>query len=123
MTPTNERVSLADIQPHKRNYNRHPASQVERIATSLRKFGQVRSIVVWRNTILAGHGVVEAAHSLGWTEIAADVLPADYPEHLALAYVAADNQLGKSNSETSSATRKRTPARSNIFFTDCISTD
>lgn len=86
---------MAEVKAHKRNYNRHPAVQVERIATSLRKFGQVRSIVVWRNTILAGHGVVEAAKSLGWREIAADVLPDEYPEHLALAYVAADNELGR----------------------------
>ncbi len=95
VNPENRRVKLAEIAPHKRNYNRHPASQVERIAASLRKFGQVRSIVVWRSTILAGHGVVEAARSLGWTEVAADVLPDEYPEHLALAYVAADNELGR----------------------------
>jgi ParB-like chromosome segregation protein Spo0J len=95
VTPVNQRVALADIAPHERNYNRHPADQVKRIAASLRKFGQVRSIVVWRNTILAGHGVVEAARSFGWKEITADVLPDTYPEHLALAYVAADNELAR----------------------------
>lgn len=95
MTPKNVRVALATLRPHPRNYNRHPASQIERIAASLRKFGQVRSIVVWRSTILAGHGVVEAARALGWTELNADVLPDEYPEHLALAYVAADNELGR----------------------------
>jgi hypothetical protein len=95
MKPTNRRIPLADLQPHPHNYNRHPAKQIKRIATSLRKFGQVRSIVVWRNTILAGHGVVEAARSMKWNEIAADVLPDEYPEHLALAYVAADNELGR----------------------------
>ena len=95
VTPVNQRVALADIAPHERNYNRHPADQVRRIAHSLRKFGQVRSIVVWRSTILAGHGVVEAARSLGWKEITADVLPDTYPEHLALAYVAADNELAR----------------------------
>ena len=95
MTPTNQRVKLAGIKTHSRNYNRHPAKQIERIAMSLRKFGQVRSIVVWQNTILAGHGVVEAAKSLGWQSIVADVLPDEYPEHLALAYVAADNELSR----------------------------
>lgn len=93
MKPTNKRMLIADLRPHPNNYNRHPAKQIKRIATSLRKFGQVRSIVVWQNTILAGHGVTEAARSIGWTEIAADVLPDEYPEHLALAYVAADNEL------------------------------
>jgi len=95
VTLVNQRVALADIAPHERNYNRHPADQIKRIAASLRKFGQVRSIVVWRSTILAGHGVVEAARSLGWNEITADVLPDDYPEHLALAYIAADNELAR----------------------------
>jgi DNA modification methylase len=93
--PTNQMVALADIAPHPRNYNRHPAAQVRKLAQSLRKFGQVRSVVVWRSTILAGHGVVEAAKSLNWQHIRADVLPDDYPEHLALAYVAADNELAR----------------------------
>jgi DNA modification methylase len=95
MLPTNQLVALADLAPHPRNYNRHPAAQVRKLAQSLRKFGQVRSVVVWRSTILAGHGVVEAAKSLKWQHIRADVLPDDYPEHLALAYVAADNELAR----------------------------
>ena len=88
-------MALAGLAPHPQNYNRHPVQQVTRLAKSLEKFGQVRSVVVWRSTILAGHGVVEAARVLKWTEIRADVLPDDYPEHLALAYVAADNELAR----------------------------
>lgn len=88
-------VGLAELRPHPRNYNKHPAAQVERLRASLRKFGQVRSIVVWGSTILAGHGLVEAARAEGWAALRADVLPDDYPEHLALAYVAADNELGR----------------------------
>jgi len=95
ITPTNQTVSIDEYRPHPRNYNRHPATQVERIAHSLATFGQVRSIVVWNGTILAGHGVVEAAQSLGWDTLRADVLPDEYPEHLALAYVAADNELSR----------------------------
>lgn len=95
MIPASRTIALADYQPHPRNYNRHPATQVERIAKSLQKFGQVRSVVVWRSYFLAGHGVREAALSLGWDSLRADVLPDDYPEELALAYVAADNELGR----------------------------
>lgn len=95
MKPTNQRVKVAGLRAHPRNYNVHPAGQVEKLAASLRKFGQVRSIVTWRSTILAGHGVVEAARLLGWQEVSADVLPDEYPEHLALAYVAADNELAR----------------------------
>lgn len=95
MKPTNQTIQLADYTPHPRNYNRHDTRQIQRIAKSLEMFGQVRSIVVWAGYILAGHGVVEAALSLGWAELRADVLPDGYPEELALAYIAADNELGR----------------------------
>lgn len=95
MTPISRIIHLADYHPHPRNYNRHSATQVERIAKSLQKFGQVRSVVVWRNFFLAGHGVREAALSLGWDSLRADVLPDEYDETLALAYVAADNELAR----------------------------
>ncbi len=95
MHTENRVVQLDALTPHDRNYNRHPPGQVRKLAKSLTKFGQVRSIVVWRSTVLAGHGVVEAARSLGWKELRADVLPDDYPDHLALAYVAADNELAR----------------------------
>ena len=95
MQPRNRDVDLDGLMPHPQNYNRHPAEQVRRLAKSLTKFGQVRSVVVWRNTLLAGHGVAEAARILNWRTVRADVLPDDYPEHLALAYVAADNELAR----------------------------
>lgn len=95
LSPVNREIILADFRPHPRNYNKHPAQQVERIAGSLQMFGQVRSVVVWRDYFLAGHGVREAALALGWATLRADVLPDDYPEELALAYVAADNELSR----------------------------
>ncbi len=95
MTNTNQTIQIAAYQPHPRNYNRHSPLQVQRIAASLNMFGQVRSVVVCRGHFLAGHGVREAALSLGWKELRADVLPDDYPEELALAYLAADNELSR----------------------------
>ena len=92
---THRTIRLSDYKPHPRNYNRHPARQIERIAASLIQFGQPRSIVVWRGYFLAGHGVAEAARSLGWETLHANVLPDDYPEHKALAYLAADNELAR----------------------------
>jgi ParB-like chromosome segregation protein Spo0J len=90
----NQVINLADLQPHSRNYNYHSDAQIARIAKSLSTFGQVRSIVMHHGTILAGHGVVEAARSLGWTEIRADVVD-DLTESQALAYVVADNELAR----------------------------
>jgi ParB-like chromosome segregation protein Spo0J len=85
---------LADLSPHPRNYNQHSDAQIARIAKSLSTFGQVRSIVIWHNTILAGHGVVMAAKSLGWDSIRADVQD-HLSEAQALAYVVADNELAR----------------------------
>jgi len=95
LTVVRQEVKIADLKAHERNYNFHGDAQIARIAKSLSTFGQVRSIVVWRMTTLAGHGVVLAAKSLGWETIRADVLPDEYPEDSALAYVVADNELAR----------------------------
>jgi ParB-like chromosome segregation protein Spo0J len=87
-------VKLDDLKPHPRNYNVHSDAQIARIAKSLQTFGQVRSIVTWRKTILAGHGVVLAASTLGWTELRADDV-SHLSEDEALAYVVADNELAR----------------------------
>ena len=50
-------IRLADYAPHPRNYNQHPPEQIEKLAASLRAFGQVRSVVVWRRWFLAGTGL------------------------------------------------------------------
>ena len=89
-------IPLADLRAHDRNYNQHSDAQIAKIAKSLATFGQVRSIVVWHNTILAGHGVVMAAKSLGWDTIRADRIAQDHlTESQALAYVVADNELAR----------------------------
>jgi ParB-like chromosome segregation protein Spo0J len=93
--PTNQVIRLADFRPHPRNYNQHPAEQIDKLAASLAAFGQVRSVVVWRGWFLAGTGLALAAQRLGWAELRADVLPDDYPETKALAYLAADNELAR----------------------------
>lgn len=93
--PANQVIRLADYAPHPRNYNQHGAEQIDKLAASLAAFGQVRSVVVWRGWFLAGTGLALAAKSLGWSELRADVLPDDYPEDRALAYLAADNELAR----------------------------
>jgi ParB-like chromosome segregation protein Spo0J len=93
-------VPIARLHPHPRNYNQHSAEQVQRIAMSLRRFGQPRSLVVWERDdgdywIIAGHGVVLGAQSESWTEIRADILPRNYPEADALAFLVADNEIAR----------------------------
>jgi DNA modification methylase len=95
VTIQNQTIRIEDYSPHPANYNRHSDDQIRRIAKSLSEFGQVRSVVIWCNYFLAGHGVREAALSLGWTELRADVLPDDWSEKKALAYLVADNELAR----------------------------
>lgn len=68
---------------------------VAAIAASYKEFGQVKPIVVRDNsdgsfTVIAGNHQLEAAKSLGWTEIAAVVLDAD--DARAVAFALADNR-------------------------------
>lgn len=88
-------IDLSEFKPHPRNYNKHPAEQIEKLRISLRKFGQVRNIVVWRKWFVAGHGVAEAAIAEGRATLRANVIPDSWSEESVLAYLVADNELGK----------------------------
>ena len=97
----NRVVALDTLTPHKRNYNRHGDAQLADLRESLRQFGQVRSVVVQadksgkRYTIVAGHGIAEAARAEGYTELRADVIPHSWSDARVLAYLAADNELAR----------------------------
>jgi len=100
-------VAIGDLVPHPQNYNTHSAGQLADLQTSLVQFGQVAALVVQAGPqadygvgdgqylVVKGHGILAAARALGWREIVADVLPADYPPEKVLAYLAADNELAR----------------------------
>ncbi len=94
-------VSVGALTPHPRNYNQHSQAQVGDLRRSLRRFGQVRSIVVQaqadpgRWLIVAGHGIVAAAKAEGMDSLRADIIPADWDDAMVLAYLAADNELAR----------------------------
>ena len=80
---------IADLRPHPRNYRRHPERQLALLRESLRIHGQQKPVVITPDgTILAGHGLVEAARLEGWIEIACHVYDGPYPE----AFLAIDNR-------------------------------
>lgn len=91
----NRIVSLDKLTPHPRNYRQHPEGQVGKLVASLARFGQGRSIVVQDGPegylIVAGHGIVEAAKKLKYTELRADILPADWSSEQVEGYLVADN--------------------------------
>jgi DNA modification methylase len=84
---------LDRLLPYARNARTHSASQVQQIAGSIARFGFNAPILVdGRDGIVAGHGRLAAARSLGLTEVPVVVL-----DHLSetdrRAYLLADNRL------------------------------
>jgi DNA modification methylase len=90
--PIEQTRGIDTLVPHPRNYNQHPPAQIERLAASLQQFGQVRPIVVHRDTIIAGHGVYMAAQHLGYSTLRATQLPDDWTDEQAMAYLVTDNE-------------------------------
>ena len=59
-------MSPWDLKPHPENPRSHPPGQVEHLVESLQRFGTYRNVVALPDgTILAGHGVVQAAKEAG----------------------------------------------------------
>ena len=93
LTPVEETRCVDELHPHERNYNQHPPEQVKRLRKSLQSFGQVRPIVITESgTIVAGHGLYEAAVAEQYHELRCTVLPNHWSEQQVVAYLVADNE-------------------------------
>ena len=94
MTPKDlEQRPIADLTPYARNSRTHSEAQVAQIAASITEFGFTNPVLVdAEGGIIAGHGRVLAAQSLGLESVPVLVL-----DHLSetqrRAYVIADNKL------------------------------
>ena len=63
-------VSVSEIRPYEKNNKKHPKSQIEDIAESIKQFGFKQPIVVDKNkVIIIGHGRFEAAKMLGFKTV------------------------------------------------------
>ncbi len=85
--------SLGDLKPAHRNPRTHTRKQLRQIADSIERFGFTNPVLVdQENRILAGHGRVAAARSLGMREVPVlcigDLSPAERK-----AYALADNKI------------------------------
>lgn len=81
------------LEPYARNSRTHSERQVEQIAASITEFGFTQPILVdGKNGIIAGHGRLLAALSLGMAEVPTIELSA-LSEAQKRAYVIADNKL------------------------------
>ena len=83
-------ISELTLDPN--NARKHSQKNLDAIAASLEKFGQRKPIVVHRGVVIAGNGTVEAAKTLGWTEISIAEVPDDWDLDTAKAYALADNR-------------------------------
>lgn len=91
-----EVASVADLKPHPRNYRRHPDDQIDHLVKSIQEFGFYRNVVVAKdNTILAGHGVVQAMKRMGRTEVPVVRLPLAPDDPRALKLLAGDNEIAR----------------------------
>lgn len=85
---------IADLRPHPRNYQTHPEDQLAQLMKSIEQLGFYRNVVVARdNTILAGHGVVQAATKLGKQTVPVIKLDLDPNEPRALKVLVSDNEI------------------------------
>jgi hypothetical protein len=93
---TVEHVPLSQLKPHPRNYREHPDDQLSHLIESLREHGFYRNVLIAKDgTILAGHGIIEAARVEGYTEAPCVRLDLDPEEPRALKVLAADNELSR----------------------------
>ena len=87
-----ETVKIESLTLDPQNARKHSTRNLDAIKASLEKFGQRKPIVVHNGVVIAGNGTLEAAKSLGWTEITISRCPDDWDADTAKAYALADNR-------------------------------
>ncbi len=92
---TIEHLATDTLVPYARNSRTHSPEQVAQIAASIREFGFTNPVLIdANNTLIAGHGRVMAAQSLGLATVPAIRL-AHLTDAQRRAYVIADNKLAE----------------------------
>lgn len=90
-----EQMPIDALIPFADNARTHSPEQVAEIAASIREFGFNAPILIDQdNGVIAGHGRLEAARKLGWSEVPCLRLSHLSPEKRRL-YIIADNRLAE----------------------------
>ncbi len=86
-------LAIAEILPNPRNPRFHSDDQLARLGAALKRDGQHKPLLLRRanKMVIGGHGVMEAARRVGWTEIR--VLLWDVDQATADRVMLADNRL------------------------------
>jgi ParB-like chromosome segregation protein Spo0J len=89
-----EKIKISELSCDPANARKHPDRNIETIVASLKRFGQQKPIVIdSTNVVRAGNGTLEAARSMGWTEI--DCVRTSLKGSDAIAYAIADNRTAE----------------------------
>jgi ParB-like chromosome segregation protein Spo0J len=89
-----KRVLVADLKRHPRNYKEHPDDQIEHVIQSIKQYGVYQNIIIARdNTILAGHGIVQAAKKMGITSVYVVRLNIEPDDPAAVKLLVSDNEI------------------------------
>ena len=84
-----------ELKPHSRNARTHSKRQIRQIAESIKAFGFTNPILIDRaNRIVAGHGRVKAAETLGMERVPTIQLE-NLNEDEVRAYILSDNRLAE----------------------------
>jgi len=87
-------VKINILRPHPKNPRHHNDFQINELAKSVDRFGQIRPVVIdENNVILAGHGLVMALKSLGWEDCTV-IRKHNLSEEEKVKLLLADNKLG-----------------------------
>jgi hypothetical protein len=82
------------LTPHPRNYRKHPMSQLRHIIDSIETHGFYRNVVVAKDlTILAGHGVTQAALEMGLAKIPVITMDIEPDDPRAIKLLTGDNEI------------------------------
>jgi ParB-like chromosome segregation protein Spo0J len=91
-----ETVNINSLTPDPANARTHDEKNLSAISNSLKKFGQRKPICVTPDSIVvAGNGTLEAAKSLGWTEIVIARTPVGWSWEQIRAFALADNRTAE----------------------------
>lgn len=91
-----EKIAIDKLTLDPNNARAHDDKNLKAIEGSLQEFGQRKPIVIdQNNVIVAGNGTVTAAKGLGWTEIEAVRVPADWDAERIKAFALADNRTAE----------------------------
>lgn len=86
---------VSELKPYKNNARVHSPEQIEKLGNSIKEFGFVNPVLIDKdNGIIAGHGRVLAAKSIGVKEV--PCIPVEHlTEEQKRAYILADNKLSE----------------------------